>query len=116
MAGRGTRGITKIPQSFGSGRDRAPGCRRKPGDECRNSGLSARPRRAFAALLRARGGQTQGSASGPPCVGGHLMGPTIRLGIDLGGTKTEIVALDRDGAVALRRRVETPKDYSALLQ
>jgi fructokinase len=45
------------------------------------------------------------------------MRPTpIRLGIDLGGTKTEIIALDRDGGVALRRRVETPKDYNALLQ
>ena len=45
------------------------------------------------------------------------MPPTsIRLGIDLGGTKTEIMALARGGAVALRRRVETPKDYSALLQ
>ncbi len=44
------------------------------------------------------------------------MRPTIRLGIDLGGTKTEIVALDRNGTVALRRRVETPKDYNSLLQ
>jgi len=40
----------------------------------------------------------------------------MRLGIDLGGTKTEIVALDQNGTVALRRRVETPKDYNALLQ
>ncbi|HEY8255367.1 MAG TPA: ROK family protein, partial [Rhizomicrobium sp.] len=40
----------------------------------------------------------------------------IRLGIDLGGTKTEIMALDRNGTVALRRRVETPKDYNGLLQ
>jgi fructokinase len=45
------------------------------------------------------------------------MPPTsTRLGIDLGGTKTEIMALGSDGAVALRRRVETPKDYNALLQ
>jgi len=44
------------------------------------------------------------------------MRPTIRLGIDLGGTKTEIVALDKNGAAVLRRRVETPKDYNALLQ
>ena len=40
----------------------------------------------------------------------------MRLGVDLGGTKTEIMALDRSGTVALRRRVETPKDYNALLQ
>jgi fructokinase len=45
------------------------------------------------------------------------MPPTsMRLGIDLGGTKTEIMALGREGAVALRRRVETPKDYNTLLQ
>ena len=44
------------------------------------------------------------------------MGPAaIRLGIDLGGTKTEIMALD-GGRVALRRRVETPKSYNGLLE
>jgi len=40
----------------------------------------------------------------------------MRFGIDLGGTKTEIIALDKDGAVALRRRIPTPKDYEALLR
>jgi fructokinase len=45
------------------------------------------------------------------------MRPTsIRLGIDLGGTKTEILALKPGGAVALRRRVETPKTYNGLLE
>ena len=45
------------------------------------------------------------------------MRPTsLRLGIDLGGTKTEIMALKRGGAVALRRRVETPKSYNGLLE
>ncbi|MEI9932373.1 MAG: ROK family protein [Rhizomicrobium sp.] len=34
----------------------------------------------------------------------------MRLGIDLGGTKTEIIALDRDGHELIRRRVPTPKD------
>jgi fructokinase len=38
------------------------------------------------------------------------------LGIDLGGTKTEIIALAPDGRVALRRRVETPKGYNGLLE
>ena len=39
-----------------------------------------------------------------------------RLGIDLGGTKIEIVALSPDGAQALRRRVLTPQgDYRATL-
>lgn len=40
----------------------------------------------------------------------------LRLGIDLGGTKTEIIALAPDGRVALRRRVETPKGYNGLLE
>jgi fructokinase len=34
----------------------------------------------------------------------------MRLGVDLGGTKTEIVALGDDGREALRRRVATPRD------
>lgn len=39
-----------------------------------------------------------------------------RFGIDLGGTKTEIVGLDDAGAEILRRRVPTPKDdYQAVL-
>jgi fructokinase len=33
---------------------------------------------------------------------------TYRIGIDLGGTKTEVVLLAPDGAVVLRRRVTTP--------
>ncbi|MDD5249070.1 MAG: ROK family protein [Rhodocyclaceae bacterium] len=38
----------------------------------------------------------------------------MRLGIDLGGTKIEIVALAGDGAELLRRRVATPQgDYAA---
>lgn len=37
-----------------------------------------------------------------------------RLGIDLGGTKTEIVALDDEGRELLRERVPTPRgDYAA---
>lgn len=40
----------------------------------------------------------------------------MRLGVDLGGTKTEIIALDDDGAELLRRRVDTPQnDYHAIL-
>lgn len=38
----------------------------------------------------------------------------MRIGIDLGGTKTEIVALDHAGAELLRERVPTPRgDYTA---
>jgi fructokinase len=40
----------------------------------------------------------------------------LRLGIDLGGTKIEIIALDASGRELLRRRVATPKDdYAATL-
>jgi fructokinase len=40
----------------------------------------------------------------------------VRLGIDLGGTKIEIVALASDGAELLRRRVPTPRgDYPGTL-
>jgi fructokinase len=34
----------------------------------------------------------------------------IRIGVDLGGTKIEAVALDRSGAIVARRRVPTPPD------
>jgi predicted NBD/HSP70 family sugar kinase len=34
----------------------------------------------------------------------------LRFGIDLGGTKTEILALDADGRERLRRRIATPHD------
>lgn len=41
---------------------------------------------------------------------------TLRIGIDLGGTKTEIIALDSHGAVRYRSRVPTPAhDYAALI-
>jgi fructokinase len=41
---------------------------------------------------------------------------TPRIGIDLGGTKIEIAALERGGAIRLRRRVPTPRDdYPATL-
>jgi fructokinase len=44
------------------------------------------------------------------------MPKAIRLGVDLGGTKLEIVALDADGHECLRRRVATPADgYEATL-
>jgi fructokinase len=40
----------------------------------------------------------------------------MKLGIDLGGTKIEIIALDNQGVELLRRRVPTPQgDYSATL-
>lgn len=35
---------------------------------------------------------------------------SLRIGIDLGGTKIEIVALDEQGSELLRRRIDTPQD------
>jgi fructokinase len=41
---------------------------------------------------------------------------SIQLGVDLGGTKTEIIALNQKGNTLLRRRVATPAgDYQATL-
>lgn len=40
----------------------------------------------------------------------------IRLGIDLGGTKTEIIALDERGAERFRRRTATPADYDGVVR
>jgi fructokinase len=40
---------------------------------------------------------------------------SMRLGVDLGGTKIEIVALDDDGSVLLRERRATPEGYDATI-
>ena len=41
----------------------------------------------------------------------------MRLGIDLGGTKIEIIAIDEAGTELLRQRIPTPRDdYTATLQ
>jgi fructokinase len=40
----------------------------------------------------------------------------VRIGIDLGGTKTEVIAIDAHGSVLLRRRIASPQgDYQATL-
>ena len=44
-----------------------------------------------------------------------MQGATLRIGIDLGGTKIEGVALSRDGAEVARKRIETPKNYDQTL-
>jgi fructokinase len=45
------------------------------------------------------------------------LGEQMRIGVDLGGTKIEIIALDARGEEVLRRRVPTPQgDYAATLQ
>lgn len=44
------------------------------------------------------------------------MNSSLKIGIDLGGTKTEIVALEGRGRELLRRRVATPaSDYHAII-
>ncbi len=40
---------------------------------------------------------------------------TYRIGVDLGGTKIEIAALDRDGGMPIRHRIPTPPGYDATL-
>src|SRR5579863_6545897 len=40
----------------------------------------------------------------------------MRIGIDLGGSKIEVIALDDDGTTLLRRRSPTPlREYAAVL-
>jgi fructokinase len=47
----------------------------------------------------------------------HAATPELRFGLDLGGSKIEIIALDPGGHALLRQRVATPQgDYSATLQ
>ena len=42
------------------------------------------------------------------------MSSPLRFGIDLGGTKIELIALDQSGQTLLRRRIDTPhNDYAA---
>src|SRR5579875_2588735 len=46
----------------------------------------------------------------------HESAATMRLGIDIGGTKIEAAALDDDGAIRLRRRLPTPAgDYEGII-
>ena len=39
----------------------------------------------------------------------------MQIGVDLGGTKIEAIALDANTLVAVRRRVATPRDYAGTL-
>src|SRR5580658_5316642 len=44
------------------------------------------------------------------------MASGFRIGVDLGGTKIEVAAIDHDGAVHTRRRIATPAgDYAATI-
>lgn len=45
------------------------------------------------------------------------MSERLRIGVDLGGTKIEVIALDPSGVPLLRRRVATPaRDYDAIVE
>ena len=39
----------------------------------------------------------------------------MRMGVDLGGTKIELVALSDEGNELFRKRVTTPRDYQGTL-
>jgi fructokinase len=39
----------------------------------------------------------------------------VRIGVDLGGTKIEAVALEADSSIVVRRRLATPRDYAGTL-
>jgi fructokinase len=41
---------------------------------------------------------------------------TVRIGIDLGGTKIEAVAMAHDGSIVARQRVRTPRDYDGTVR
>jgi fructokinase len=46
-----------------------------------------------------------------------MQNPAVRIGVDLGGTKIEALALDRGGNVLFRQRVSTPSgDYAATVR
>jgi fructokinase len=45
-----------------------------------------------------------------------VAGAGLRIGVDVGGTKIEVAALDAFGAIALRRRIATPPDYAGVIR
>lgn len=45
-----------------------------------------------------------------------MHGRGVRIGVDLGGTKIEAIALADDGTIVARQRVATPRDYLATIE
>jgi predicted NBD/HSP70 family sugar kinase len=79
-------------------------------DEVRGA-LSHLESRGEVAKRHVEGAEVFARIGEPPRASG-----TARIGIDLGGTKTEIIVLDAAGGERLRRRVQTPReDYDAIL-
>ena len=81
-------------------------------DEVR-SALSHMEARGEVAKLQAEGGAEVFARTDAPA---RTIAGTVRIGVDLGGTKTEVIALDGDGRELVRRREPTPReDYDAIL-
>lgn len=60
---------------------------------------------------------TAPSASERSDSAGKMTHESLRIGVDLGGTKIEAVALDPSGEILARRRVATPaEDYDAIIR
>src|SRR5690606_3646510 len=63
------------------------------------------------------GGYDRRMAQASRETGDAVPGTGIRIGVDLGGTKIEAIALDRAGRARFRQRVPTPQgDYDATLR
>src|SRR5881628_771768 len=66
---------------------------------------------------RPRGAPLQGALCAEPgLLARETQGVRMRIGIDLGGTKIEAIALSPAGQEIARRRVDTPRDYAASLE
>jgi fructokinase len=82
-------------------------------DEVRSALAHLEARGEVARRAASGGGEVYARASGAAGADADM----LRLGIDLGGTKTEIIALDGAGRERLRRRERTPHDdYAAILE
>jgi fructokinase len=62
---------------------------------------------------KSRGDESPGNASQLAKLRANAYAGRMRIGIDFGGTKIEIAALDADGAFLLRERIANPGDYDA---
>lgn len=54
--------------------------------------------------------KARGAKTGESDLSASEMKPEMRIGIDLGGTKIEALALDNDGKELARHRIDTPRD------
>ena len=81
-------------------------------DEVRSALTHLEARGEVARLSEAGGAEVYAHTAAPKGSDAHV----LRLGIDLGGTKTEIIALDAEGRERLRQRERTPhEDYGAII-